>query len=126
MQRPSVFTRSCCLVVALALFAVRLADAHVHVCLDGSEPSMTVHFADAGIHPGESHVPQEHYDQDVKFVVEGVFKKGEFADLWVSTTLWSPLDLLSPYTVEPTPYVATPPPLSSRSQLRPPLRGPPR
>jgi hypothetical protein len=126
MRRPSVSKQICYWVLALALFAVRLADAHVHICLDGQEPRTSLHVADSGFHHDNADVLLPHNDQDVEAVDDGVSKKGESADLLLLPTLWSLVDFVPRYTVEPPRYAAVAPVISFRSHLRPPLRGPPR
>lgn len=127
MRPRSVFKQSCYWAFALLLFAVRSADAHVHLCLDGQEPPASVHVADGGVHHGGSGELQAHNDRDVKYALEGVFKKGESGDdLLLLSAIWSLAGLLAPSTAEPPQYTASLPAFATRSHLRPPLRGPPR
>lgn len=125
MRRPSISKQICYWVLTLALFAVRSADAHMHMCLDGQEPRASLHVADGGVHHSGP-ASQTHNDQDLKVVGDGGAKKSESADLWVLSTAWSLVDHLSFFTAEPPQYTAVAPTLSIRSHLRPPLRGPPR
>ena len=126
MRPPPVFKQICYWAFALLLFAVRSADAHVHMCLDGQEPRTSLHVADGGIHHGGAGASQEHNDKDVKYAGDGVFKKGESADLLLLATIWSLVDFLSPYTAELPQHPAAILALPVLSHLRPPLRGPPR
>ena len=126
MRSPSAFKQICYGAFALLLFAVRSADAHVHMCLDGQEPLASLHVADAGVHHTDAGVQQQHNDKDVKYASDGTFKKGESADLLLVATVWSLVNFLSPYTAERPPHVASTPVLPVRAYLRPPLRGPPR
>lgn len=125
MRRPSVYKQICYWVLTLALFAVRSADAHVHMCLDGQEPPASVHVADGGVHHNDATASPTHNDQDVKVVSDAGVKKGESADLWVLSTAWSLVDQLAYFTAEPPQCTAVAVNLSIRSHLRPPLRGPP-
>ena len=123
MRRPSVSKQICYWVLALALFAVRLADAHMHMCLDGQEPRTSLHVADSEFNHADSDA--DHNDQDVKVVDDGIAKKGESIDPWVLSTLWSLLDFTPLSTFEPPRHAALELVGSFRSYLRPPLRGPP-
>lgn len=125
MRGPSV-KQICYWVLALALFAVRSVDAHVHLCLDGQEQRTSLHVADAGVHHVDPDVLETHNDKDVKFVGDGAFKKGESTDLWLLSSVWSLVNFTSLYTSEPPRDASVARLLSIRSYLRPPLRGPPR
>lgn len=127
MRGSSAFKQICYWALVLALFAVRSADAHMHLCLDGQEQRASLHVADGGVHHTDpAGLRQTHNDKDVKFVGDGIFKKGDSADLWVLSTVWSIVDFVPQYGMEPPQYAATTPAFSSLSHLRPPLRGPPR
>lgn len=126
MPRPSASKQICYWVLVLALFAVRAADAHTHLCLDGLESRATLHMADGGIHHSDERDAQSHNDQDVKAGGDGVLKKGESADLWIPSTAWSVVDYLSVFAPEPPQPAALTPTASIQFNLRPPLRGPPR
>ena len=109
------------------MVAMRVAGAHLHLCLDGTEPPVSLHVADTGSHhaeePGESHV-----DRDVTISGDYVAKKSSFGlDLAMLAAILFML-LLLPMRRGATRQAHTAPllPLPARLHLRPPLRGPPR
>lgn len=65
-------------VVALALLAVRMADAHVHVCFDGQEPRSRIHVSDPAPFCHES--DGTHRDQDMDAQGAVLAKKSAGAD----------------------------------------------
>ena len=125
MQRPSVAKQVCYWVLALALFGVRLADAHVHVCLDGQEPRASLHVADDGVHHAGAATLQSHNDRDLKVSEAGAVKKGDSTDLLILAAAWSLVDQIAFVTADAPQSAAVTPALPTRSHLRPPLRGPP-
>ncbi|HEU4778926.1 MAG TPA: hypothetical protein VFS58_03510 [Steroidobacteraceae bacterium] len=116
-------------VVCVALLALRVGGLHVHLCMDGSEPPLSVHVADSGVHHlDEAEEGDAHADRDVAIAADAVLKKssGEL-DLTLLAALGALLlfVLMRPrprLTFAPVPARAT----SARAHLRPPLRGPPR
>lgn len=66
-------------VVVIAMLAARMTGAHVHVCVDGQEPPVTLHVEDlAGQHSAQ-HSGQPHNDIDVSVVTEASLKKADDA-----------------------------------------------
>ena len=125
MQRPSIAKQICYWVLALALFGVRLADAHVHVCLDGQEPRASLHVADDGVHHTGAATLQSHNDRDLKVGEAGAVKKGDSTDLLILASASSLVDQIAFVTADAPQSTAVTPALPNRSHLRPPLRGPP-
>lgn len=108
------------------LLITRLGGAHLHLCLDGSEPPISLHVADSGEHhPGETAAP--HDDQDLGLGADLLVKKpvGGF-DLTALAFALAFLLFIAFRApgIPPAPY--TLPFRSARTRLRPPLRGPPR
>lgn len=126
MRLPSALRQTCYWVLALLLVVVRSADAHVHMCLDGQEPLAALHVADGGVHHAGADAQQGHKDKDVKYAVDGTFKKAEYSDAWLIATIWSLTSLLPARTTEFPSYREAAPPVFNPFFLRPPLRGPPR
>lgn len=131
MRPPSPFKHLCYWAFALLLITVRSADAHVHLCLDGQEPPAALHVADGGVHHAgaetqQAHQDQAHQDKDVKYSVDGTFKKADANDVWFIATVWSLVASLPARTAEPPQYAEATPCPSDPFHLRPPLRGPPR
>lgn len=68
--------RSCIVLIALAIFALPVSGAHLHLCLDGtgSEPPASVHVSDRGSHHSEE-ADRAHQDVDVSLESEALAKK---------------------------------------------------
>jgi hypothetical protein len=127
---PSVARHSRFFIVALcvAVFALRVGGLHVHMCLDGSEPPVSFHVEDSGIHHLDETAKAAHEDRDMALASDVAMKKlsGDL-DLTLLAILSAVLLFLLP---RPRELFAFPAPLSrfrsARSRLRPPPRGPPR
>jgi len=116
-------------IVCVAMVVLRVGGLHVHMCFDGSEPPMSFHVEDSGVHHlDEAGAGEAHEDREMALAPDVAVKKpfGDF-DLSVLAAFSAlllffisrPRELLpfSPLTVRIR---------SSRARLRPPLRGPPR
>ena len=126
MRRPPVFRQACYWVLALLLFAVRSADAHVHMCLDGQESRASLHLADGRVHHAGSEADGKHADKDFAYAGDGATKKAETGDSSFLPVAPTYSDFLFAYAEElPQPLGAVLPPTTD-ARLRPPLRGPPR
>ena len=108
------------------LLVMRLGGAHLHLCLDGSEPPISLHVADSGEHhPDETAAP--HADQDVAIGADVLAKKsGGGFDLAALAFAVAFLLFLTFRAPGIRPEALTLPLRSARTRLRPPLRGPPR
>ena len=126
MRSPSRFKQLCYWAFALLLITVRSADAHVHLCLDGQEPPAALHVADGGVHHDSAEAQQGHQDKDVKYAVDGTFKKADAGDVLLIATAWSFVATLPARTAEPPQHWEATHAPSDPFHLRPPLRGPPR
>ena len=117
--------RRVALIVLLAFTGVRLADAHLHVCLDGQEAPVTVHTAEGSGHAESHHHQADHHqDRDIAPFDAALLKAGVDTDLFPIVAAF----FIVPRTPRLLGYTADPlslPPLRPPSQLRPPLRGPP-
>jgi hypothetical protein len=124
-------TRSRLLIVTLcvAVAVLRVAGLHLHLCLDGSEPPVSMHVEDAGVHHvDESGGTDAHTDRDLDIAADVVVKKPvETLDLSLLGALCALLLFL---LARPREYISFAPlpaqVRSARLRLRPPLRGPPR
>ena len=125
MGSPSRFKQLCYWAFALLLITIR-SDAHVHMCLDGQEPLAALHVADSGMHHAGPDAQQGHQDKDVKYGVDGTFKKADAGDVWLIATVWSLFAALPPGKAELLQFGQATPGTSDSVHLRPPLRGPPR
>lgn len=114
--------------VCVAMVALRVGGLHVHMCFDGSEPPMSFHVEDSGVHHlDEIAAGDAHDDREMALASDLAVKKpyGDF-DLSMLAAFCAlllffiarPRELLpfSPLTVLVR---------SARTRLRPPLRGPP-
>ena len=120
--------------ILLTLFCIlavtlRMGGAHLHYCLDGGEPPITVHFAnDLGRHHlGAAQSSPKHNDMDVSLAAEALAKKSSLdADLPILFTVFVCLSflLLRPRQFTVADYFSLP--IRARSlHILPPLRGPP-
>jgi hypothetical protein len=110
-----------------SLVAMRVGGTHLHLCLDGSEPPVSLHVADAAEHHADDAGDTPHLDQDVTLGADLLVKK-PFSDLDQSTI--APAFALPLFFVTRTrdvkPAFPQLPRLASNpGRLRPPLRGPP-
>jgi len=110
------------------MVVLRVGGLHVHMCLDGSEPPVSFHVEDSGLHHlDEVAAAETHEDRDLAIASDLVVKK-PFGDLDLSLLaafgalllflLARPRELLA---FAPLPVRVR----SARTRLRPPLRGPP-
>ena len=111
------------LVCGAVLFA-RLGSAHLHLCLDGSEPAASLHVTDPG-HHADHHSDPGHDVRDVSLLDDALTKSGKsgfdlpllLAASWLAILLFARLRITA---ADPPP-----PPTSPPRFRRPPLRGPP-
>jgi hypothetical protein len=107
-----------------ALFALRVGDAHIHLCMDGSEPPVSIHLADDRLDHHSDSAQIQHHDQDFSFS-DGFLKYS--AKVVLATVESFVLLLCIAHRVlfrQPRAtifFIASAPPFF----LRPPLRGPP-
>ncbi|HMN46626.1 MAG TPA: hypothetical protein PKE27_18765 [Povalibacter sp.] len=113
--------------ILIAFVATRLADVHLHLCLDGEEPASAVHLGDGSVHNDEHHTGTGHADRDVNvFDVVLLKKQADPSDVLMPVLLLAMLLLLLPPRSSDLPRLATAfVPLRSLFLLKPPLRGPP-
>ena len=115
-------------VLAIALLPIRMANAHLHLCLDGKERPVAVHLQDVPTHYGIANTSSGHNDLDVDVSQMSVSAKKA-----TNTDELSPA-ILSAYVIAlvfPEPPHRTPrielatPVVAFDFDLRPPTRGPP-
>jgi hypothetical protein len=125
-QSKILLTLLCILVVAL-----RVSGAHLHLCLDGSEPPAAMHFdGDAGLHHlGEnSHAADAvHSDRDVDLIADALIKKSDTGfDLLFLLAAFAVFLRFLPSVLRLLPPVELLLPATAhRAHLRPLVRGPP-
>jgi hypothetical protein len=144
------FHPSKCLTLMLCLFVavMRLTGAHMHYCLDGMEPPISMHFDGVGAvhHADEHHAAEhdhrvahehshshssdeqfasEHSDIDVSLFADVLAKKTDVAFLFVLSCLVVLL-LVPPRILQRIRLVAIPIPIGRSWAISPPVRGPPR
>jgi hypothetical protein len=133
MARSPILLRLCLASVSIAVMAMPVSAAHLHLCFDGSEPPATLHSVEDGVHHSGGLHDQAagadivHHDVDVSLASSALAKKldvsyelpGLIAAAFV--VLRMPL---SEAAVSPPDRAAT---LIPAPQLRllPPLRAPP-
>jgi len=125
MVLSPLLIRRIALLVLLAFSGARLADAHLHVCLDGNEPPVSVHAMDGSVHNDAHHQQADHsQDTDVALLDAALLKAGLDADVFVIGVVWT-LVLEISVDTPPRPEPLFTPLLRLPARLKPPLRGPP-
>jgi len=113
--------------VCVAMVVLRIGGLHVHMCFDGSEPPMSFHVEDSGIHHlDEVAAGVAHEDREMSLASDLAVKK-PFGDFELSL-LAAFCALLLFFIARPRAllsFAPLPPVRSARTRLRPPLRGPP-
>jgi hypothetical protein len=127
MPRSRSFLRIWIALISLAVMAMPVSGAHLHLCFDGGEPPATFHAVEDGSVHNDHGDSGAHNDKDVSLQGVALAKKQDRAlDLPVVLTV-AALVLRMPVTV-PVPAfdtdVATPIPLRA-ARVLPPLRAPP-
>jgi hypothetical protein len=125
MTASRILVRRIACFVLLAFIGVRLADAHLHVCLDGAEPPIAVHAADNSVHDGPHHESGEHEDRDVQPFDALLLKAGLDTKLVAAPAADLELPVFQVLGFSTTTALSLPSP-GAPSRLRPPTRGPPR
>jgi hypothetical protein len=126
MLRSRSFLEIWIALISLAVMAMPVSGAHLHLCFDGSEPPATFHAIEDGSHdhPGAEGA---HNDKDVSLQGVALAKKQDGALDLPAVLAVATFVTRVPVTV-PVPAfdtdVATPVPLRV-AHLLPPLRGPP-
>lgn len=114
-------------IVAFALLAVRVSDAHLHLCFDGQEPRSSFHVSGHAVHHAPTNHSDEHVDADISLAATMAAKvaKIDSDDAAVlPVSLQTPQFFSLPAAVLPAFRAGITPTI--RGFLRPPLRGPPR
>jgi hypothetical protein len=76
MVRSRLFVRACITLLCITILVMRVGGAHLHLCMDGSEPPVSVHLtADAGLDNTSIGEGKAHHDQDVSLSGEVLAKK---------------------------------------------------
>lgn len=111
------------ILIALAMFVVRSAGGHLHLCFDGDEPPISVHTLETQSHhePGSTHV-----DQDVELPTATLAKHlGQADDSLLLAAFFVGLLLALPSATVSGERRHRAPLLQSLFVPLPPLRGPP-
>jgi hypothetical protein len=125
-RMSSAGRRLSCFVLAFALFIVRVADAHAHLCFDGKEPPTAIHFGCGGTHACETDKSAGHTgDKDVQVSANLLVKKSVSADSWMPAFGGSIFQYVTPLPDGRISAGAAVVRLPDAGYLRPPLRGPP-
>lgn len=126
MPREISFRRCLLALFCVLLLGVRAEGAHLHLCFDGSEPPVSFHAFDVGLHHDEPEASTPHQDADVDVAGEIVARlltpDLDFPPVLLAALIG--LFLLPPQRLParlPRPSGA----VAAASFLRPPLRGPP-
>jgi hypothetical protein len=127
MLLTSSFRRFWIMLISLAVMAMPVSGAHLHLCFDGSKPPASFHAIEDGSAHDAPCVAGGHKDKDVSLQGAALAKKHDGAlDLPTALTVAS-LVMRVPVTLPVLAFdtdVVTPPPLRV-TRVLPPLRGPP-
>jgi hypothetical protein len=127
MSRSRPLLRLLIALISLAVMAMPVSGAHLHLCFDGGEPRTSFHPVEDGSAHEDPHATGTHNDKDVSLQDVALAKKQDRAlDLPTALTI-AALVIRVPVTV-PVPAfdtdVTTPVPLRI-ARVLPPLRAPP-
>ena len=126
MNRTFLLVRSWMAILSIAILAMPLGGAHLHLCFDGGEPPASLHATDDGVHHSAKATPI-HHDVDVQLANTALGKK-------VSDSSDGPALLAAAFIVLPLPSIEAVVVPQQRIdsfvpvaavRLLPPLRGPP-
>lgn len=121
---PRPATRQLLTLLCVLLLVVRFAGMHLHLCLDGQSPPVSIHWVDVDPDRAGLQVPHHDYDESISAVAAS--KVSTFGQdgpvLLIAAVLLLALPRL--IRIPPPSYAAVYPPLAP-SLLRPPVRGPP-
>jgi hypothetical protein len=113
------------LLACIAFLSLRLVGDHLHFCLDGSEPLVSVHGDDGEIHHADLGMASPHDDVNVDLM--SALLKGTTDAVLPLALLGALLLLILPLVrIRPIEFPAVRFSDSRFHYLRPPLRGPPR
>src|ERR1700748_2865001 len=74
--RPTLLVRTCLTVLCIAILAMHVSGAHLHLCFDGGDPPASVHLtADVDGQVADKNAGKPHHDSDVSLSGEAVAKK---------------------------------------------------
>jgi len=127
MARSRLLLRLWIAIVSVAVVAMPVSGAHLHLCFDGNEPAAAVHAVEDGHHHAGEGATPSHHDVDVSLTSSALAKKLDrsldlppllTAALLVLWTPGEPVGVVSPE------FTATPLPESPLA-ITPPARGPP-
>ena len=127
LRSRSPFVRVWIALISLAVMAMPVSGAHLHLCFDGGEPPATFHPVEDGVAHDACAASCTHNDKDVSLQSVALAKKHDGAlDLPMALTvavLVTRVPVTTPVPAFDT-HVATPTPLRV-ARLLPPLRAPP-
>ncbi|MEJ1961243.1 MAG: hypothetical protein WDO56_06755 [Gammaproteobacteria bacterium] len=127
MLRSGPFLRAWFTLIALAIVAVPVSGAHLHLCFDGAEAPATFHPVEDGGTHGDPAVDRGHHDTDVSLQGTVLAKKLD-AGLDLPTGFLSTRPAvrlpIAPPVIVPRDDVHVPVPIRT-ARLLPPLRAPP-
>jgi hypothetical protein len=127
MTRNRSFLRVWITLISLAVMAMPVSGAHLHLCFDGNEPPATYHPAEDGSAHDDPAATGTHNDKDVSLQGVALAKKHD-GGLDVPTALTVAVLVFRIPVTTPVPAfdtdVATPIPLRV-ARILPPLRAPP-
>lgn len=113
-------------VLAIALLPLRVANAHLHLCLDGQAAAVSLHTQDAASHFDAGDSVPGHDDRDVAVPAPPAVVKLDTTDHVALACLFVASFALDPAPPRaPVPALPAAAPPDSIFDLRPPLRGPP-
>jgi hypothetical protein len=128
MLRSGLILRAWLALIALAVIAMPVSGAHLHLCFDGAEAPTTVHATEDGSSHGDPAVDRGHHDKDVSLQGAALAKKQDgsldlLPSLFAATSFIVRLPVPAP-TLVPQGDVHIPVSIGT-ARLLPPLRAPP-
>jgi len=74
MVRTHLLVRAWIAILSIAILAMPMGGAHLHLCFDGNEPAASLHAVDNGVHHAGGAAPV-HHDVDVQLGDSATGKK---------------------------------------------------
>jgi hypothetical protein len=122
------YVQALILLLCSTVLLARTNGEHLHICLDGQEPSVSLHGVDAGLHHTGADAGTPHDDRDVELQTVAATKDqsldSDSPQLLVPATFGALTPTVQADWIPNTPAAHFAP--SPFRHLRPPLRGPPR
>ena len=127
MLRSKVLVRALLALIAVAVIAMPVSGAHLHLCFDGAEAPAAIHLSEDGAHHADSGMSGTHEDADLELGAPAIAKKadGAFNLPGLMAVAFIVFRLPLPATIIVAPERSSASVAVSVYRILPPLRAPP-